>query len=86
MKHPHVFENMPAIVNSFYHCFYLQQNYFVAICLLYICGLCLDKFLVCLHLFGMAFMNRTYQQTICTEKYGHLYSVFKGKNGKYRTK
>jgi hypothetical protein len=54
--------------------------------MVYVIGILFDKICVCAQLFGMAFMNRTYQQTIRTEHYPHLYEVFKGKNGKFRTK
>ena len=48
--------------------------------------LVIHQFFICLQLFGMAFMNRTYQQINRSEKYPYLYTPYRGKDGKIRTR
>jgi hypothetical protein len=45
-----------------------------------------QQLLFCAQLFGMAFMDRTYQQVTRTQDFPHLYSAFKTKDGKYQTR
>jgi|LakMenEpi03Aug12_release.lakeMendotaPanAssembly.Ray.scaffolds.fasta_scaffold3836454_1 hypothetical protein len=77
-------DKVPITIHSLY--LSLCQLNIIFIFMVYVIGILFDKICVCAQLFGMAFMNRTYQQTIRTEHYPHLYEVFKGKNGKFRTK
>lgn len=77
-------DKVPITINSLY--LSASQLNLIFIFIVYVIGMLFDKICVCAQLFGMAFMNRTYLQTIRTENYPHLYQVFKGKNGKFRTK
>lgn len=54
--------------------------------MVFLIGYTLQQTAKCLQLFGMAFMNRTYQQTIRSQDYPHLYTVFRSKAGKLKTK
>lgn len=62
------------------------MNLFVTAFMVFLIGYTLQQTAKCLQLFGMAFMNRTYQQTIRSQDYPHLYTIFRNKAGKLKTK
>lgn len=75
-----------SLILSIYNIAIPQNNPILAITILTISFLLLKQILFCFQLFGMAFMNRTYQQVIHSEDYPHLYQVFKSNSGKLKTK
>lgn len=58
----------------------------MAVFLLALMLLAARQLLMCCQLIGMAFMNRTYQQVTRSQDYPHLFTVFKDRAGKLKTR
>lgn len=66
--------------------YYQSSSYLALGVLIFLFFFTLHQFLLCLEVFGIMFMYRTFKQVNNTEKYPHLYRLVKLKDGTLRNK